>query len=255
MAVHSNGDAAKTWELINLVRSIKLMISNKKLARIGGFLYLIIIATGMFAELFVREALVVPGDVVATVQRIQASEMLYRWGFVADLSNFILGLPLLVIMYILFKPVNKWLMLLAIFFAMIQTAIISTNLVNQLSPLLLTGKQPYLSNFRPEQLATLSQYTIRLQSMGYAIGLVFFGFYCLIIGYLIWKSTLVPKIFGILYVIAGVSYLVNSFTLFLSTGFANPLFPYILVPAFIGEFSLAIWFVFKGVRDFEPPHR
>ena len=227
------------------------MISNKKLARIGGFLYLLSIATGLFAELFVREALRVHGDAIGTAHKIQASEMLYRWGFVADLSNFILGLPLLLIIYILFEPVNKWLTVLATFFAVSQIAIIATYLLNQLSPLLYLGNESYLSTFTPHQLATLSLHSIRLQALGFGIGLVFFGFYCLIIGYLITKSTLVPRIIGILYVLGGLAYIVNSVTMFLSHGFANPLFPYILLPPFVGELSLALWFLIKGVRENE----
>lgn len=67
------------------------MITNKNLARIAGLLYLVIIVTGLFAEVFVRQTLMVSGDAMATARNIQASEMLYRWGFVADLCNFIFG--------------------------------------------------------------------------------------------------------------------------------------------------------------------
>ena len=90
----------------------------------------------MFAEVFVREALMVPGNAMATAHNIQTKEMLYRWGFVADLINYVSGLPVILIFYLLFRRVNKYLALLALFFVLIQTAIGAVNLSNQLSPLL-----------------------------------------------------------------------------------------------------------------------
>lgn len=225
------------------------MISNKNLARIAGLLYLIVIATGLFAEVFVRQALKVPGDALATAKNIQSSEMLYRWGVVADLINFVCGLPCVLIVYFLFKRVNKFLLQLALIFVVIQTAIIAANLLNQISPLLLLSNNAYLNTFQPNQLATLLQLSLNIQGAGYAIGLVFFGFYCLIVGYVIFNSKLVPKFLGILYIISGLGYLMNSFIMLLSKGFENPLFAYIAVPIFIGELSVCLWLLIRGVDN------
>ena len=225
------------------------MISNKKLARIAGLCYLIVIATGLFAEVYVRQALTVPGDATATTHNIQSSEMLFRFGFVADLVNFVVGLPSVIIIYVLFKPINKTLVRLAMMFVVIQTAIIAVNLLFQMTPLLILGGYKYLNSFQPDQLATLSLLSINIQALGYGIGLVFFGFYCLIIGYLIFKSAIVPRPLGILYAIAGLGYLINSFTMFLSKDFANPLFFYIAIPIFIGELSLCLWLLIMGVKE------
>ena len=228
---------------------LAFMYTNKKLARIAGLLYLLVIITGLFAEVFVRQTLNVPGNALATAHNIQASEMLYRLGFVADLFNFVCGLPGVLIMYFLFKQVNKYLATLAMFFVIIQTAIIAVNLLNQLSALLYLGGDQYLTSFQPNQLAALSKHSLVLQSQGYGIGLVFFAFYCLIIGHLIFKSTLIPKIIGILYAVTGLSYLANSITLFLFPNLSGLLFPFFAVPAFIGELSLCLWLLIKGVKD------
>jgi hypothetical protein len=138
-------------------------------------------------------------------------------------------------------------MQIALTFVVIQTAIIATNLVNQMAPLLMLGNESYLNAFQPDQLATLSLLSLNIQSQGYAIGLVFFACYCSIVGYVIYRSQMLPKIIGILYVIAGLGYLVNSFTMFLSKGFANPLFIYLAIPILIGELSLCLWLLIKGV--------
>lgn len=225
------------------------MISNKNLARIAGLLYLIVIATGLFAEVFVRQALTVHGDPVATAHNIQSSEMLFRYGIVADLVNFVVGLPSVIIIYILFKPINKNLAKLAIMFVVIQTAIIAVNILFQMAPLLILGGEKYLNAFQPNQLATLSLLSLNIQALGYGIGLVFFGFYCLIIGYLIFQSKLVPRTLGILYAVSGLGYLINSFVMFLSENFANPLFFYIAIPIFIGELSLCLWLMVMGVKE------
>jgi len=227
------------------------MISNKNLARIAGLLYLIVIATGLFAEVFVRQAFKVSGDASATANNIQSSEMLFRWGFVADLINFVCGLPVVLIIYFLFKRVNKFLLQLALIFVIIQTAIIAVNLLNQISTLLILSNNAYLNTFQPKQLATLSQLSLNIQGVGYAIGLVFFGFYCLLVGYVIFKSKMVPKFLGILYIISGIGYLINSFTMLLSKGFVNPVFAYLAIPIFIGELSFCLWLLIKGIDNSE----
>ncbi|WP_281636045.1 DUF4386 domain-containing protein [Flavobacterium marginilacus] len=223
------------------------MISDKNLARIAGLCYLIVIATGLFSEVFVRQALKVPNDALATAQNIQTHEMLFRWGFAADIVNFAVGLPTILIIYYFFKRVNKLLVQIALAFVIIQTAIIAVNLLNQISPLLILSNETYLNTFHPNQLATLSLLSLNIQAQGYGIGLVFFGFYCLIIGFLIFKSNLLPKILGVLYAIAGLCYLINSFTMFLSKGFENPMFVYLAIPIFIGELSLCLWLLIKGI--------
>ena len=227
------------------------MISDKNLARIAGFCYLIVIATGLFSEVFVRQALKVSNDALATAQNIQTHEILYRLGFVADLINFIVGLPSVLIIYYLFKRVNKLLLQIALAFVIIQTAIIALNLLNQISPLLVLSKETYLNTFQPNQLATLSLLYLNIQIQGYAIGLVFFGFYCLLVGYVIFKSQMVPKFLGILYSISGLGYLINSFTMFLSKGFINLVFTYVAIPIFIGELSFCLWLIIKGVKSFD----
>ncbi len=149
--------------------------------------------------------------------------------------------------YYLFKRINKYLLQLALIFVIIQTAIIAVNLLNQIAPLLLLTNDNYLNTFQQSQLATLSLLSLNIQAQGYAIGLVFFGFYCILIGYVIFKTNAIPKIIGILYATAGFSYLLNSFTMFLSKGFANPLFVYFAIPIFVGELSLCLWLLFRGI--------
>lgn len=223
------------------------MITDKNLSRIAGLCYLIVIGTGLFSEVFVRQAFRVANDAMETANNIQTHEMLYRLGFVADITNFVIGLPSVLIMYYLFKGVNKLLVQIALAFVIIQTAIIAVNLLNQIAPLLILGNETYLNTFQPDQLASLSLLLLNIQAQGYGLGLVFFGFYCLIIGYVLIKSQMIPKFLGVLYAITGFCYLINTFIMFLSKGFDNPFFVYLAIPIFLGELSLCLWLLIKGV--------
>jgi len=223
------------------------MISNNSLARIAGFCYLVVIATGLFSEVFVRQTLTVSNDALTTAHNIQTNEMLFRWGFVADLINFVVGIPTILIIYHFFKKSNKILLQIALSLVIIQTAIIAVNLLNQITPLLLLANDTYLNTFQQSQLATLSLLSLNIQSQGYAIGLVFFGFYCILMGFVIYKTNAMPRVIGVLYAIAGLCYLINSFTMFLSKGFANPIFVYLAIPIFIGELSVCLWLLIKGI--------
>jgi hypothetical protein len=136
---------------------------------------------------------------------------------------------------------------MALTFVIVQTAVIAVNLLNQVTPLLLLGNDTYLNSFNADQLATLSLLSLNIQSQGYGIGLVFFGFYCILIGYVIFRTNAIPRVVGMAYAIPGLCYLINTFTMFLSKGFANPLFIYLAVPIFIGELSLCLWLLTKGI--------
>jgi len=224
------------------------MNSNNKLARVAGFLYLIMIIAGGFAEVFVREGLTVSGNAAATAQNILASEQMYRFGFVADLVVLIAGTILSLIFYILFKPINRNLSLLALIFSILASAVMALNLVNQLAPLVLLHSPSYLKAFSIEQLQTLSLFFLKLQSQGYGISLLFFAFYFPIIGYLVYKSGFLPRILGVIYTLAGIGYLINSLAMFLTPHLTVYLFPYVLLPAFIGESSMSLWLLIKGVK-------
>lgn len=216
-------------------------------ARIAGVLYLIIIVGGIFAEMFVRERLVVHRDPAATAANILAHETLFRFGFAAHLIILLCALAVLSIFYQLLKRVNKNLALLMVFFNLLSIAIESVSLLGHYAPLILLKGTSHLGALNPEQLHALAYLPLRVQSVGYDLALVFFGFFCIWIGYLIFKSTFLPRILGVLMAIAGLCYLINSFVHFLAP--QHSLFPYILLPCFIAELSLCLWLLVVGVNE------
>jgi hypothetical protein len=217
-------------------------------ARLGGVLYLAVIVLGMFGEMFVRGSLVVSGDAAATADNIEASQLLWRTGIVGDLLMHVFDVPVIVVLYLLLKPVSKSLALLATLINLVQTAVLVANKLNLLVPLFLLENSGYLKEFSSAQLDALSYLAIKAHGFGFGIGLIFFGFACLVRGYLIFKSGYLPKVLGALILVAGLSYLTNSFALLLVPSFAASIFPAILMPAFIGELALCLWLIVKGVN-------
>lgn len=229
-------------------------ISPQRYARIGGVLYLIIIAAGLSGELFVRGSLVVPGNAAATAANIVQSRYLWRAGIAGDLLMHICDVGLMLVFYVLLRPVNQNLARLAILFNLVQTCVLVANKLNLVVPLFLLGDTAYMKAFTPEQLQALSYVSIRTHDYGFAFGLIYFGVECVVIGYLIVRSLYFPKALGVMMQIAGACYVINSFAVLLYPPIGTRLVPFILLPPFVAELSVALWLLVKGVdvRKWQP---
>jgi hypothetical protein len=191
--------------------------------------------------------MVVPGDAIATVSNIVASPLLWRVGIVGDIFMHVLDIPMMVIIYMLLRPVNKNLALLGLAFNLIQTAVLVANKMTIILPLLLLGNSEYMAAFSPAQINAQIMLLTDAHNYGFALGLIFFGMACLVYGNLIFRSGYLPKFIGVLITIAGISYLISSFTLLIMPAYYGVIFP-ILVLCLIGELSFALWLVVKGVK-------
>jgi hypothetical protein len=225
-----------------------LETSPQVYARIGGVIYLIIVAAGIFGELFVRGKLIVPGNGAATAGNIMAHELLWRIGIACDLLMHLCDVPLMLIFYVLLRPVNRNLALLALLFNLVQTAVLVANKLNLLTTLFLSEGAYNLKGLEPHQLQALTYVYARVHGYGFSVGLMFFGCTCLVLGYLIFRSGYLPKILGILMQVAGLCYLTNSFVLIIAPALEGIIFPVILIPPFIAELSLCLWLLVKGVN-------
>ena len=219
----------------------------EKSARIAGWLYLAIILLGAFGEVAVRGTLVVSGDPAATARAIAGSSLLWRLGIAGDLLMHVLDVPVILIFFYLLRPVSRSLALLATLFNLVQTAVLATNKLTLLLPLLLATGGDQWRDIPAAQLHALSYVAIQAHGHGFAIGLVFFGVACLLRGFMIFRATFLPRTLGVLLACAGLSYLVNSFALLLVPSFAASIFPAVLLPALVGEFSLCLWLIIIGV--------
>lgn len=216
-------------------------------ARAGGLLYLIIIVIGLIEQTVVLNKLVVFGDAAATAHRILQSELLWRANIAAHVVLLICAVALSSIWYVLFRPVNRNLALLSAFFGLISLSVESVGVLHlhaALAPLL---NADYLTGLGTQQAQAASYLSVLSNADDFGLALIFFGMDCLIVGYLIRKSGYFPKFVGVLMQLAGLAYLINSFSRILSPSFADLLFPAILLPAFVGESTFCLWLLVKGV--------
>jgi hypothetical protein len=185
----------------------------------------------------------VDGDAAATANNILAHESLFRLGLATGLVATAFYIAVTALLYDLFKPVNRSVSLLAAFFSLVGCAILAFASLFQFAALVVLGGGQYLNAFKVEQLRALAVLFLELYGQGVNICFVFFGVYCLLIGYLIFKSTFLPRILGVLMAFAGLGWLT-----FLSPPLANPLSPQVLVLGFVAELALMLWLLVMGVN-------
>jgi hypothetical protein len=241
-------NANVTMEQTTGMQEGKAQVSPRMLARIAGALYLVNILGGFFAIGYVPAALVVSGDAAATARNILAHELLYRLGIVAHVVGLLTNIPLMVIFYELFKMVNRRGSLLIAGFLLVGTAIEGAYLLNQFTPLILLQSGTPIGELTTAQLQTQVSTPLQLLAIGYSLAQVFYVGYLLLAGYLIVRSTFLPRILGVLLTFGGLCYLIYSFAAFLSPEFAAHLVPYIQLPSGIGELSLCLWLLVMGVN-------
>lgn len=230
------------------MQELRIEASPRVLARIGGALYLAIILLGLFCEAVVRNSIIVSGDAAATAANLKSLEWLWRLGIAAELVLLICAVPLTLIFFVLLRPVSRDLALLVVLFGMVTLSVEAATTLNLMAALFPLEKATYLTAFEPNQLAALASLSIKPFGYGFGFALILFGCECLVLGYLIIKSGYFPKAIGVLMQLAGLSYLINSFALILSPALAGQLFPAILLPALVGESSLCLWLLVKGVN-------
>jgi hypothetical protein len=219
-----------------------------KIARFAGFGYLIIFITGIFSNFFVLEGLVVPEDAAATARNIMQNGMMFRIGLVSFILMVVFDLLLAWALYILFRPVNKDLSLLSGWLRLVNGTVFGIALFGLVNVLqMINGAE----NPGLEAAPLPAQIMLSLDTFNHTwlIGLVFFGFHLILLGYLIIRSGYIPRIIGYLLIVAGIGYLIDSFANFLLPSYedyADILMMIVVIPGVVGELSLTLWLLIKG---------
>jgi hypothetical protein len=215
-------------------------------ARLAGLLYLIVIVGGTIAELVVRQRLVVANDAAATTDNILAHEQLFRWGFACDLIALLCVIPLIMLLYELLKIINRSLALVALFFSLVGSSVQTAALLGHFAPLILL-KRGAAFGVDPALLRAQTYMALQLQGIGYAMALAFFGGTMLTRGYLILRSTFLPRAFGLFLMVEGVAYLANSLIDFIAPGLAQSALAVLMVSG-LAEVILCLWLLVMGVN-------
>jgi Domain of unknown function (DUF4386) len=209
-------------------------IPQSQAAIVVGLGLLIMAIAAFFANFFVLETLVVPEDAAKTVSNIMENQMLFRFSIAGFVVVLLCDVLVAWALYVFLKPVNQSLSMLAAIFRLVYTAIFAAALFNLANAFQLVSGAEQLSVFTAEQLQAQVMMSLESFQYGWLIALVFFGFHLLVLGYVVMKSVYVPKVLGVLLLVAGFAYIVDSFAHFLLPNYADYKTLFLLIVAVPG---------------------
>ncbi len=224
------------------------MDSTKRKARTAGWLYLLLAITGVFNLIYVPPPIFVYGDATATAENIASSELLFRAGILSGLVSNILFVFLVLALYRLLKQISRRQAILMVTLVVISVATSFANTFNQIAALIALSSADFLSPFDKPQLDAMAYLFLRLHSQGIQIIQIFWGLWLFPFGLLIYKSRFIPKILGVLLIIAGCGYVLSSFMFLILPQYRDAVSPIITVLE-AGELPIIFWLLIVGAKD------
>lgn len=225
------------------------MNSTKKQARMAGLLYLLGSIPAPIGFMYVPSKLIVSGDATATADRIRAAESLLRIGIASELYTPVVFIFLVLALYRLFKAVNETLARqMVILGALVSVPIVFLNVLNEIAALILVSGADFLSVFDQRQLDALAYLFFDLHNQGINVVAIFWGLWLFPFGLLVMQSGFIPRILGVLLIIAGFGNLAGSFTTLLLPQYAQLVDQFAMALAF-GELPIIFWLLIWGARD------
>jgi hypothetical protein len=213
-------------------------------ARIAAALLLVTMVAGGFGEFYVPATLIVASDAAATATNVVAHNSMFRLGFAAYLVEAMCDITLSLVFYMLLEPVRKDLALLAAFFGLVSTAVFAGAELFFFAATFILGGADFMKPFSPDQVNALGLVSLRFYGYGAGIFMAFYGTAAAIRGYLIYRSGYLPRVLGVLLMVAGLGFIVRNFVLVLAPEYASDL---LLAPMSVAGLSLAVWFLVKGI--------
>lgn len=224
--------------------------AQRTAARLVGFLYLLQMATAIFGQSFVRDRLMVRDDAARTAENILNAARLFRFSVVGDIVTYISVIILIWAFYVLVRPVNRNLALLALLLRLAENAVLCAVTVNSLVVLRLLSRNPSLHGLGKDAIYSLVYVALSTQGLGINLSFVLLGFGSAIFAYLLLKSGYVPRLIAIWGIFS--SLLLGIFTLVI---FAFPSFGAFgmahMLPMGLYEVGLGLWLLLKGIQT--PP--
>jgi magnesium-transporting ATPase (P-type) len=223
--------------------------SQSKAARLAGILYLIAMATGLFAEFYVHfpSTLVVSGDTAKTAANILAKERLYRIGIANNIITFAIDVVLIWALYMLLKPVNRGLALLAVFFRLVETTIACFSIIQSYVAIQFISDAEPLKSFDPNQIQALSVMHTTY-ALTFNIVAIFLSLGSVIFNYLFFRSGYIPKPLAVWGIFSDLLLLLTQFTILIFPKVEKTLIPLCFVPIALDEIALGFWLWLKGAN-------
>ena len=217
-------------------------MSPSLLARIVFILAALEGQAHVWGQLRIPGRLVVSTDAAATAANILGNESLFRFSLVLSVLAVVFNIARTVLNYVLFRPVGRKVTLLAAFLGLIAVALQAASILPELPVLTVLNNGKDFGAFNTGQLQSLVLFLFKWNGQISNLYLTFFGFCCILGGYIIYKSTFLPRILGVLLAMAGIGY-----STYLWPPLANALYPYNLALG-IGELLVGLWFLVFGVN-------
>jgi len=225
------------------------MNSTKKQARVAGLLYLLMGITAPIGLIYVPSTLIVPGSATATADHIRASESLLRIGIASELFHQIIYIFLVLALSRLFKAVDeKQATLMVILGALVSVPIVFLNVLNEFAALGLAKGADFLSVFETRQLDALALLFLRLHGQGLVVVSIFWGLWLFPFGILVIRSGFIPRVLGVLLMIAGLGYLISTSTSLLLPGYGHLVDRFAMVLE-LGELPIIFWLLIWGAKE------
>lgn len=201
-----------------------------------------------FAEFYVFAKLIEPGDTAQTVRNILANRGLFLVGVFAHLITFVADVILALALYVFLAPVHRALSLLTAWFRVVYTAVAIVALMHLVTAFRLIDDGTYGEAFGAEVLHAQVDLLIKSFRYEWSLSLVIFGIHVALVGYLVARSRYIPRILGVLLMIAGLGYMLY---------YLRPyLYPEVnldfLFVTFLAELVFALWLLVRGRRIPEP---
>jgi len=219
----------------------------RRKARYAGFLYLLLGLTAPIGLIYVPGKLIMTGDAAATADNIRASGSLLRIGIASELFHQIVFVFLVLALFRLFKAVNEREATLMVILSLTSVPIVMFNVLNEIAPLILVSGADFLSVFDKRQLDSIAFLFLRLHGQGIDIASIFWGLWLFPFGMLVIRSGFIPRVLGILMMIAGAGYLVSSATTILLPQYRHQVGMVTMILGF-GELPIMFWLLIWGAR-------
>jgi hypothetical protein len=231
------------------------MTSPKRLARIAGFLYLLVGIFGGFAQGFVEPKMYVAGNAAATAGNVVANSGLVRIGVVAELADSTIFVFLALMLYVLLSQVHKSAARSMVVLVALSTGISCLNVVFEFAGLRVATDSTYAAAFGTAGSNALVLLLLDTQHYGLLVAQIFFGLWLAPLGYLAYRSGVFPKALGVALIAGAVCYIVDLLAAFLVPDFGKAIHGYITIPSAVAEISMVLYLLVVGVKTQKAPRR
>lgn len=225
------------------------MISNNKIARVAGLVYLILIISGILNLMYFPLVLIEWDNAAATYENITQQTLLFKLSIVAGIICFLAFLVLPLILFQLLQQVHKTYAAVMVILVLVSIPVSFVTIMHKFSILTLISNADYFQGMEITEISTEIMLYLHFYNNGIQISQIFWGLWLFPLGYLVYTSGFLPKFLGIMLMLGCFGYLIEFFGSFLFPEYGESIIPTIVgIPATIGELGICLWMLIMGTN-------